>query len=112
MSEMSEEQVRLLEAMQIFAVFRKRRIPPLKLGIHKDMIERGLPQGVSRSGVQRFLARICTRNRYMQAMRRGGSRFDLDGVPCGIVSLKEQKDALRGGRRRSKRGAAKVVKMS
>jgi ProP effector len=63
---------------------------PLKLGVHLDLVERGV---LLRRECHRVLGRYCQRRAYQSALAAGGARFDLDGKPSGEVSAAEQDHA-------------------
>ena len=93
-------------AMQCFPVFRGEAVPPLKVGILQDVFARGVPEGLSRRDVRRFLAHVCRNNSgYRKRLLAGGPRFDLDGNPCGAITSQEQQDAAA----KPKAGKAKPV---
>lgn len=55
---------------------------PLKIGVHKDLVDAGHPLKL----VKRALAAYCTRFRYRKALRVGAVRVDLHGQPAGAVT--------------------------
>lgn len=55
---------------------------PLKIGVHKDLVDAGHPKKL----VKRALAAYCTRFRYRKALRVGAVRVDLNGQPAGAVT--------------------------
>jgi sRNA-binding protein len=59
---------------------------PLKVGIHKDLIERGL---LLPDECRIVLRRYCSRLMYQRAVAVGGPRFDLDGHAVGEVTPDE-----------------------
>jgi ProP effector len=59
---------------------------PLKVGIHKDLIERGLLLPHECGAVFR---RYCSRLMYQHALAAGGLRYGLDGEPAGDVTPDE-----------------------
>jgi ProP effector len=65
--------------------------PPLKLGIHDDLLERGIALDVVRAG----LGSYCYSVRYLSAARAGAVRLDLDGNPAGVVIVEEAEHAAR-----------------
>jgi sRNA-binding protein len=58
---------------------------PLKIGIHKDLVARGVDRGVVRLGLSRY----CGQVGYHHALVEGATRIDLDGQPAGIVTPQE-----------------------
>jgi sRNA-binding protein len=58
---------------------------PLKIGIHKDLMARG----VDRRAVRLGLSRYCGHIGYHNALVEGATRIDLDGQPAGIVTAQE-----------------------
>jgi ProP effector len=63
---------------------------PLKLGIHLDLIARGV---LLRKECHLVLGRYCPRREYQAALVAGGVRVDLDGNPSGEVTATEQERA-------------------
>jgi ProP effector len=57
---------------------------PLKIGIHRDLIERGMQP----SEVQALMP-YAKRAAYKAALIAGGARYDLDGNPHGEVTAEE-----------------------
>jgi sRNA-binding protein len=66
---------------------------PLAIGLHVELQQR-FPD-VPAEELKRFLSWWTRRNRYRLALRRGGQRRDLDGVPAGEVSPAHQGSAKR-----------------
>jgi ProP effector len=73
---------RLREHYPIFAQFK-----PLKLGIHKDLLER---QFATLQELRPALTRHTSDSRYLRAIAAGGPRFALDGGAAGEVSEEEK----------------------
>jgi ProP effector len=69
-----------------FIADRWRPHRPLKIGIHQDLIERGLLMSEECRAV---LRRYCSRLMYRRAVACGGPRFDLDGHAAGEVTSDE-----------------------
>jgi ProP effector len=57
---------------------------PLKIGIHRDLIERGMQPGE----VQALMLYV-KRPAYKAALIAGGPRYDLDGNPYGEVTAEQ-----------------------
>lgn len=66
-------------------LFNSHLARPLKIGVGRDIAEayKGLYPEFS---VRGFLERYTKSSFYLEAMAKGGSRFDLDGKPDGIVT--------------------------
>ena len=62
---------------------------PLKIGIHKDLVARGVDRRLARIGLSRY----CRQIGYHQALVEGATRIDLDGQPAGIVTPQEARFA-------------------
>lgn len=71
-----------------FAVFAQRR-KPLKLGIHKDILER-LADVVSADDVMWALRFYCGHKVYRSRLVAGAWRYDLDGNVAGAVTKDEE----------------------
>ena len=70
------------------AFFRAGR-KPLKLGIHDDLIARGVAQDV----IQRGLSSYCQSVGYLAALKTGAARIDLDGNAVGTITADEASHA-------------------
>ncbi|MGJ8525416.1 RNA chaperone ProQ [Halomonadaceae bacterium LMG 33818] len=84
--------------------FFKAHTHPLKVGIHKDLIER---EPWSSKLIRRALANYVNLPRYLKSVRVGVTRVDLDGQPAGDIGeddvrhAREQLDLLQ--KRRAER---------
>jgi len=58
---------------------------PLKIGIHQDLVTRGIDRQTVRLGLSRYCGHIG----YQNALVEGATRIDLDGQPAGIVTSQE-----------------------
>src|SRR5262245_41404990 len=58
---------------------------PLKIGIHKDLVARGIDRRAVRLGLSRYCGHIG----YHHALVEGATRIDLEGQPAGIVTPQE-----------------------
>jgi sRNA-binding protein len=85
----SAANARIQELAALFPVFQSdawRPHPPLKRGIHLDLIELGaITEDEARSLFRHYTSRIC----YQKGLAAGGSRFDLTGAPDGEVLPQE-----------------------
>jgi sRNA-binding protein len=79
--------VRLVETFPT-AFFRTDR-KPLKLGIHDDLLARGVAADVATKG----LASYCSSTGYLNATKAGAARIDLDGNEVGTVTAEEAEHA-------------------
>jgi sRNA-binding protein len=65
---------------------------PLKVGIHQDLVDRGvLLPGECRSVFRGY----CSRLMYQRAIAAGGARHDLDGNPVGEVTPEQMAGAVK-----------------
>ena len=88
-------------------VFQAEHPLPLKVNVHLDLIER-FP-GVNRDKLGRWLILLTQRGNYLQAVARGGPRYDLDGVPSGEVSEHERQHSAAAYKRASTPKPPKTV---
>ena len=73
------------------AAFARFDRKPLKLGIRKDLLARGISIRTIASG----LGSYCHSIDYLGAMKTGAARIDLDGNAAGVVTADEAEDAAR-----------------
>lgn len=66
---------------------------PLKIGIHRDLLERH--PDLDLSGLKRALTLYTGRFSYQKLLKAGAVRFDLDGQPAGEVTA-EQAEIAKG----------------
>jgi ProP effector len=59
---------------------------PLKLGIHKDLLELSESLGISKLDLRSAIKIWCKGNRYWSCITDGAVRFDLQGNAAGFVS--------------------------
>jgi sRNA-binding protein len=69
-----------------FVAERWKPHKPLKIGIHQDLVDRGVPLPGECRAVFRW---YCLRLIYQRALAAGGPRFDLDGSVAGEVTPDE-----------------------
>jgi ProP effector len=62
---------------------------PLKIGIDRDLVARGVDADVIRAG----LGSYCRSPAYLLAQRAGAARVDLDGNAAGTVTAEEAASA-------------------
>jgi ProP effector len=62
---------------------------PLKLGVHDDLLARGIDPDV----IQRGLGSYCQSTGYLNATKAGAARIDLDGNEVGAVTAEEAEHA-------------------
>jgi ProP effector len=74
-------------------IFERHAPKPLALGTTRSLIEQvpDIPPWELRA----FIRFWCSRRRYLEAVARGGARFDLDGKAAGEVSEPHQVYAFR-----------------
>ncbi len=74
------------------ALFNSANPPPLKVGIHRDLLERHPELDVP--GLKRALTLHCRSPRYQRKLVAGAARVDLDGNPDGSVTAEQAARAL------------------
>lgn len=79
----------LARLVATYPVFRD--IQPLAIGIHKAII--AAHPDIDKAALRRTLQRHTASTRYLKAVAAGGSRFGLDGVSTGDITLEQQKQA-------------------
>ena len=86
--------------------FRQPR-QPLKIGIHNDIVARH-PE--LRPGLIAKALKTYTRSLgYLETLRAGAARIDLEGNPVGSVTAADEEDAKRKIAKAAKRAAAKAI---
>jgi sRNA-binding protein len=73
-----------------FVAERWKPHKPLKIGIHQDLVDRGV---LLPSECRAVFSQYCSRLMYLRALAGGGPRFDVDGNPAGEVTPAEIKYA-------------------
>ena len=68
------------------AVFSKREVKILKIGIHKDLKKR---TNLSGTQIYKFLHKYCNSKAYQKAHIEGANRYDLEGNSVGVITNKE-----------------------
>lgn len=83
---------------------------PLKIGIHKDLIELSENLGISKTDLRQAIKTWCCGNRYWASVIEDAIRLDLKGDPAGRVTKEEAALAigLKNRQYRKKRNA-KIV---
>lgn len=86
---MNFETLRLVRTLwpEIFSVSHPR---PLKVGIHKDMIA---ASGIPEEFISQALHFFTSTEKYLECIKAGAIRIDLDGMPAGKVKLREAVDS-------------------
>ena len=71
--------------------FPKKPAPkvPLKIGIHKDLMEQAEQLGIDKKDLQAAVKKWCRGKRYADCLVAGADRLDLQGEAVGSVT-KEQ----------------------
>ena len=90
------QQARDLRVAALRSIWRREHVAfaefrPLAIGIHQSLRE-AYP-GWSWRVVRLALARHVRHVRYQQAIAAGGSRYDLNGQPCGEVNAEHARSA-------------------
>jgi ProP effector len=79
---------------------------PLKLGIHKDLLELSESLGISKPDLREAIKAWCVGNRYWTCITEGATRIDLEGNPAGCVTKVEAdlaKSRLKNRHQKSKK---------
>jgi len=86
--------------------FRQPR-QPLKIGIHKGIIARHpeLRPSVLASALATYTRSLS----YLETLKAGAARIDLEGNPVGTVTAAEEEDAKRKIAKAGRRAAAKAI---
>ena len=68
--------------------FPKKPAPkvPLKIGIHKDILEQAEQLGISKNELRAAIKTWCMGNRYWECLVEGSVRIDLNGNVSGQVT--------------------------
>ena len=96
-----------------FLYERKRR--PLKIGIREDLIRamgNAIDPAQAREALGWALRIYCANSFYLDAIRVGHARIDLDGNAVGCVNADQAKAAMTFLKARAKNGNAKRLKKS
>ena len=78
------------------AAFTRTGRKPLKLGVHDDLLARGIDPDV----IQRGLSSYCQSTGYLNATKAGATRIDLDGNEVGAVTAERPSMRSRSSQRR------------
>jgi len=73
------------------AIFDNYHPRPLKVGIHLDLVNAGIPLVVARKAMRAYV----TRPNYKKTVLAGAVRIDLEGQPAGVVTEQQAEYALR-----------------
>jgi ProP effector len=86
--------------------FRQPR-QPLKIGIHNDVIGRQmeLQPGLIVSALRTYTRSVG----YLETLKAGAARIDLEGNPVGTVTAADEADAKRKIAKAARRAAAKAI---
>jgi hypothetical protein len=80
---------KLVETFPAAFAFIERK--PLKLGIHDDLLARGIAPDVIKPG----LGAYCRGGRYLRSLQAEAIRIDLDGKPAGVITAEDAEHAVR-----------------
>lgn len=76
-------------------LFSVEKPKPIKIGIHTELLaaakDSALP--ITDAQIRACLATYANRYSYLVALCEGGGRYDLDGKPCGEVTVEEREKA-------------------
>ena len=80
---------------------------PLKIGIHNDIIARHpeLQPGLIASALRTYTRSVG----YLEMLKAGAARIDLEGNPVGTVTTADEADAKRKIAKAARRAAAKAI---
>ena len=86
--------------------FRQPR-QPLKIGIHNDVIARHpeLRHSLIASALKTYTRSLG----YLETLKAGAARIDLEGNPVGTVTAADEEDAKRKIAKAAKRAAAEAI---
>lgn len=75
--------------------FPKKPSPkvPLKIGIHKDLLEQAEKLGITPNEIRAVMKKWCRGKRYVECLVAGAVRVDLQGNEAGHVSKEEASQA-------------------
>ncbi len=76
----------LAELFPVFVADWRKPHRPLKLGVHQDLLNRGV---LTPKECHVVLPVYTGRRQYQKALAAGGPRFDLDGNPAGEVTAEQ-----------------------
>ncbi len=76
-----------------FVTLSEPRRPPLKVGIHLDVVIRVRAPAIKPGEIADALRFYCGGLAYLRALVEGAPRPDLDGEPAGAVTTEEAADA-------------------
>lgn len=81
---------------------------PLKIGIHKDILEQSEQLGIDKSDLRAAIKTWCRGKRYWECLLEDAVRVDLEGNAAGLVTKADADQAikLKEGRRRTEKTAA------
>jgi ProP effector len=85
---------------------------PLKIGIHKDILEQADQLNLSEQDVRAALKKWCRGKRYSDCIVVGAARFDLYGNPVGQVTKDEAVQTEKFNAGRSRQDKASSVQQS
>jgi ProP effector len=72
---------------------------PLKIGIHKDLLEQSETLGISKKELRAAVKKWCRGKRYAECLIAGAARIDLNGNEVGQVSKEEAAQAEQHAKR-------------
>jgi ProP effector len=80
---------------------------PLKIGIREDIVARcpDIQPGLIASALKTYTRSVD----YLETLKAGAARIDLDGNPAGRVTLEDEQDAHRKIAKEASRAAAKAI---
>jgi ProP effector len=75
--------------------FPKKPSPkvPLKIGVHKDLLEQSEALGISKKELRAAVKKWCRGKRYAECLVVGAARIDLNGNAVGEVTKEEAAQA-------------------
>lgn len=76
---------------------------PLKIGIHKDILEQAEQLGIDKKDIRAAIKTWCWGNRYWECMAENAVRVDLNGDAAGQVTQVDAEQAVMLKKRRQKK---------
>jgi ProP effector len=73
------------------AVFNPDTPLPLKIGVHDDLLQAGLP--FSNKRIRSAVGHWCSRPEYQKRLAAGGQRYNLQGKPAEKISAEHREAA-------------------
>ena len=82
---------------------------PLKIGIHKDILEQAEQLGIDKKDLRAAIKTWCWGNRYWECMLENAVRVDLNGDAVGLVTQVDAEQAVMLKKKRQKKPDEAVI---